>query len=320
MSNKMPWRFSESRPIRPFRVSALALDSTEFRIRSEDDFSAEIPWSVVTEPEHISQPTFQPEFCINVDKGQLVTDTGVAEGDLSLAIVVRDSALWRSERIMQWPLREIPQRVIIPEQNLRSLSGLRGLEFLLQISPSHPLDVHFRTASKPGHLVCSRKFDVRVPEEGAGFPIQLVDQRHFEELGLPKETVWIIHWKDTAEFDRPVDEILCILINEDKGKKLLRVSSLDSVGSVLWREIAVEIFVEVCLTIFTEYQERPDNNDSLLGKMYQKLNRESGFDFDELVKIAKNTPESMKFFRAYLQKGLELGDRIQGISLAGRPL
>lgn len=318
MTENRPWRASESRPIRPFRISRGALANVGFRMRSDLEFTKDDPWTEVAEPEEIRQATFRPEFQLMIDAETLERDTTLPVTDLRLSVIVRDPAAWRSERVADWPLEASPPTFAIPAAALLELSGARGLELALQVTPLMPLEPKFRTASRPGQLVANRQFRIKTSEEGGGFPIKLVESAYMEELGLPKNTVWFVQWKTTVDFDQPVEDVLCVLINKESGEKLLRISAQDSLGNVLWREIASEVFLEICLTIFSKDPEQSEDKDSLLGKMVTKLTKESGVEFDQLVAFSKDITQGARFFRSHLQTGLDLSDRINQISLAGR--
>jgi hypothetical protein len=191
------------------------------------------------------------------------------------------------------------------------------LQFAIHVSPMKPLTPDFRSASLPGHIVASRNFEVAIPSEGSEFPIDLVDPSTFEERGLPKETVWAIDWR-SEDFDQPAEDVLMVLINKEQGEKLLRLSGGDSVGAVVWREIAVEIFVEVSMVVFRSDPPVPQNNDGLLAKIYARLQKDTGENLDQLVLRAKGPTAGMSYFRAHLQKGMEVAERIRQINLAGR--
>jgi len=316
MSKKKPWRYSESRPIRPFKVSEHALVKTAFRTRKDMEFLSDDPWRTIVEPEEIKHESFAPCFAISIDIDMLSSDTGLDIKDLVLGVTLRDPALLRSTLLNSWGVEDSPEIYSISHAVLGKVSGNRGIELELHISPAESLTPKFRTASLPGQIVSSRVFKVDTPLNGAGFPVQPVDAEYFEELGLPKETVWVIKWM-SSDFDRPAEEILCVLINKDEAEKILRLSGGDSVGRVLWSEIAVEAFLEVCLAVFSSDPQAPETNDSLLAKVFARLKKETGLSFDELILKAKSD-DKFRFFRAHLQKNTELGNRIRHIRLAGR--
>jgi hypothetical protein len=315
MTDKL-WRFSESRPIHPFRVSQAALEGLEFRIRDDLNFSSDDPWHITVEPEEIPAATFKPQFKLSVDLKRIEDDTGIPVADLSLTIVARDPALWRATRLVAWNLTDAPDKYLVPDQILQHFSGARGLQFEAQISPARHLDPSFRKASFPGQILARRTFDIALPSDGSDFPVDLVDPSVFEERGLPKETVWALDWR-LEDFDQPAEEVLVVLINKEQGQKLLRLSSSDSVGALVWRQIAVDVFVEVCVTILRSAPAAPQNPESLLSKVFLRLNRDTGLDLDALIQRSKMLM-GISYLRAHLQKGLEVGARIEHINLAGR--
>ena len=307
---KNTWRFSESRPIRPFKISEHALVSTGFRTRDDIDFSTQNPWHLTVEPEEIENETFHPSFDLTVDRDSLSSETGIGLCDLDLSLIVTSPASHISECFEKWRIEDFPDQYSMNYQALRNLSCRRGYRFSLIVSPNRPLDTAFRTASSPGQVVASRTFDVTITESGSGFPVELAD--------LPKETVWVIQWLTESDFDRPVEDVLCVYLNREEGEKILRLSNRDAVGNAFWREIATEVFVEICLNLFKKETDPPLDPDGLLYKMTHKLSTESGLDFDGLISKSEDGTKGAGFFRAHLQKGLELGDRIKKINLAGR--
>jgi hypothetical protein len=150
--------------------------------------------------------------------------------------------------------------------------------------------------------------------------VQPVEKSYFKQLGLPEETVWIIRWNTTEDFDQPAEDVLCVLINKDEAERILRLSAGDSVGAVLWTEIAVEVFLEICLVVFGNDPEEPKEEASLLSKLLARMRKETKLGLQELIGKAQGGVDGYRFFRAHLQRSLELGDRIRRINLAGRSL
>jgi hypothetical protein len=208
----------------------------------------------------------------------------------------------------------------VDAETLNQLSGARGLEFELQVTPTVLVTDKQGRAVRPGQVVAEKAFAIRVPSEGVDFPVQVVPSSYFEELELPPDTVWVIDWYQKTDFDRPPEEVLRVLVNEECGEKLLRLSTHDSIAAVLWREIATEILVEISFTIFSSDPTPPQNTDGLMGKVCERLRRETGKEFDDLVGIIKNEYIGMRFLRAQLQAGMEIGKKAKQINLAGRSL
>lgn len=318
MAEEKRWRFSESRPIHPFRISEKALENVGFRTAYGATFTTDHPWSLVLEPEQITASTFKPALNFAVDKDRLAADTGLKISDLELTVLLRDPALWRAERIAGWPLADVPVEFEIPENILKTISGARGVQFAVQVSPSKDLAAAFRTASRPGQIVAGRAFTVSIPSDGSDFPIELVEPNEFVKRGLPEETVWAIHWLTEADFDQPTEEVLSILVNKEHGEKLLRLSATDAAGALIWADMAVDVYVEVATVVFGSDPPVPQNKDSLLAKLVKRLQNETKLGRDQLVMKAKDPVRGPSFFRAYLQKGFDLSSRINRISLSGR--
>lgn len=319
MTARKPWRFSESRPIRPFRISDRALDNSAFRARKDLEFESADPWHLVLEPEEIKHDNFRPELKLDVDADILTADTGINAQDLKLSVILRDPALLKSTLLASWTLDQVPDSYAVSSQDLSLVSGQRGLVLVLQVSPARDLPHQFRRASHAGHIVCVREFVIATPQDGAGFPVQTVESDYFEQIGLPKETVWIVQWKSTDDFDRPIEEVLSVLVSREGCEKLLRLSSTDSVSRVVWSEIAAEVFLEICLVVLASDPDEPRNEGSLLARLKAKLTKVTGRPFEEIVNMGVDGREDrFQFFRAHLQKDAELGNRIKHVNLAGR--
>lgn len=317
MAKDTPWRFSETRPIRPFRVSEHALDMTQLRLYDDGPSVAQRPWKIVCEPEEIVGDRFHPHFTFVVDKDRVNSETGIDPADLAMSLVIRDPALLRSERIAAWPLEEAPATYKVPSEDLQSIGGWRGLQFVLQLSPLRPLNRMSGRAYLPAHVVASHSFEVGVPTDGSDFPVELVDPSAFESRGLPGETVWAIDWR-SEDFDQPAEEVLVVLINKERAEKLLRLSASDSVGAVLWQQIAIDVFLEICTVVLRSGPSLPQGDESLLGRISTRLQGETGLDLDRLIAKAREPLESTSYFRAHIQKAFGLEDKISQMNLAGR--
>lgn len=311
-------RFSESRPIRPYRISDSALASCAFRVNEGEEFRTDHPWTTILDPEEVSSAQFAPELRIDVDADLLTRECGLNASDLALSVVVRDQALWKSARAGQWPLLEVPQTFRLGEFVRSEMSGLMGLEVALQVTPRREMEQAFRTASRPGQIVSSRIFRISIPLDGAEFPVEAVDPAYFLQRGFPEDTVWLIDWRTSVDFDRPAEDVLQVMINREAADKILRLSSSDGVGRVLWIEIATEIFVEICMVVFGSDPEKPEDPDGLLAKLVARLRGSVDVDFETMVSRARSIPEGYGFFRAHLQSALQLGFQVAKISLAGR--
>jgi len=283
-----------------------------------DDFSYDYPWAMILEHHELAGKNFTPAFDLRVGTERLKHDTGIAPEFLRLSLVVRDPSQWHSECLESWSLTSHPATYAVDAETITRLSGARGLQFELQVTAAESVSDKHGRAVRPGQVVAEKAFDVKVPSEGVDFPVQVVPSSFFEERDLPADTVWVVDWHQKTDFDRPPEEVLQVLVNEDSGEKLLRLSTHDSVAAILWREIAVEILVEISFTIFTSEPSPPQNADGLMGKIYERLRNATGREFDDLVAVSKDDYIGMRFLRAQLQSGMEIGKKAKQINLAGR--
>jgi hypothetical protein len=318
MTQRDLWRCSESRPIPPFRTSGSALREVAFKYLDDSEYSQADPYQVTLEPQQLQAPSFRPSFRLKVDPDALASESGLPPDRLGVALVLKDPALLTTHTLARWPATKIPEQFDVPENVLQSTSGNRGLEFAVYVTPTSAGSPQFRVANRPGQLVAARYFSIDVPDDGVGFPITTVDSAVFEGLNLPKETVWIIDWRSTGDFDRPVDEILRVLLNSDYAKKLLRLPASESLPSIIWTSFAIEVYLEMTLVILSSEPPEPTNKQGLLAKLLARLQTVTGLSQDALIAKAKSGEDGMRFFRAHLQKSFALNERLLAISLQGR--
>lgn len=320
MPTKGKWRFTETRAIRRFAVSRHALDETAFRLGPNVEYSSANPWMEVVQEDIVDSASFAPSFQIATDEDRLTQEVGLDVDDLELALTVADPAMHSTHVINRWPLQKVPPHFEVPKAILRCLSGRRGLIFAVLVTPRRPLSQRRGVACDPGQVVSTRSFALLPDVEGSGFPTEVVDPSAFVKLGLPAETVWIISWL-SHEYDRDPEDVLCIYLNRKEAAKILQMSASDAVGQALWAEIATEILVEICTTVFgpsaEEMIEAPQDERGFLHRLSLRLVDLTGLSFDELRKKGKEL-EAQRLFRAYIQAGLGLGAQIRAIRLAGR--
>ena len=314
------WRFTETRAIRRFPVSRHALDDTAFRLGPNFEYSTADPWIEVVQEDIVDSVSFAPSFQLTTDEDRLTQDVGLEVDDLELALTVADPAMHSTQVIARWPVEQVPPQFEVPHVLLRRLSGRRGLVFAVHITPRRQLSPRRGVATDPGQIVCTRSFALLPEIEGSGFPTEVVGASAFVKLGLPAETVWIIVWL-SHEYEKDPEDVLCIYINRQEAAKILQMSASDAVGQALWAEIATEILVEICSTVFgpsaEEMLEAPQDERGFLHRLSSRLVDLTGLSFDELR--TKGTElEAQRLFRAHIQAGLGLGAQIRAIRLAGR--
>lgn len=318
MTRTDAWRCSESRPIPPFRTSGTALRDVGFRYREDNDYSSDDPFQVTLELNDLRDQSFRPSFALRVDAEVLQAETGIPAANLVIAIVVKDPALLTTHTVARWPASGSPPRFDIPDSLLKRTAGNRGYEFAVLVSPSARLPAAFRLASAPGHIVASRRFYVDVPDDGIGFPITTVTSQVFKDLKLPSETVWIVQWHSTTDFDKPAEEVLRVLLNEEHAKKLLRLPATEPLPAIIWTSLAVAVYLEIAIVVLTSEPSEPVNKNGLLAKLVKRLRAETGLSQDALIAKANAGDEGIRFFRAHLQKSFALNERLLAISLQGR--
>lgn len=316
-STPQGWGISESRSIKPFRTAESALEACGFRLTEDDPFLSSVPWRNVVDAE-IGVSSLKPSFEFRLDLERLRADSGIEVGELEFGVIVRDPAILTSRCIERWAVTDIPQHFAIPKDELERLSGYRGLDFVLVITPVRNLEPSFRIANKPGQIVASRTYEFRRHDEGTDFPIEFVDPQDFERMqpSRNRNTFWTIEWRDeSADYDRPVSEVLRILLNSDVRNKLLRISDTDPVGRLLWLELATEACLEICLKVFDSDPLPPENQDGLLWKLTERLRQNSELEFEDFVLMSRRRHDAHAFFRSHVQSAFAISATIQRTSL-----
>jgi hypothetical protein len=263
-----------------------------------------------------------PEFNFDLNIDELAEDVAIGSSDLDLAVIVRDPGGHNYLCVDRWLMTDVPKHYSVTADILSELSGAKGIDFAIVVSPNKSLKRKFRVAHKPGQVVADRIYEVRWPiMPGSTFPIDFVDPDQFPNMrpSRSRNTTWTIDWRDESEgYDRPLDEILRILINSDVRDKFLRMSDSDPIGRIIWAEIAVEAYVEICLKVYSGSPAEPTNQDGLLWKLTRRLQETSKQGFHDLVRTARNESERHSFFRSQVQEAMELNQIIMNTNLIRR--
>ena len=315
------WRLTETKAIRRFAMSKHALDDTAFRLGPNSEYSTNSPWLELVQTDIVESPDFSPSFQFSVDEDLLLSDVQLSVDDLELVLTVADPAMHSTRVIERWPVARIPPHFApLPSALRAQLSGQRGLVFSVQVTPLRQLEARDGVASDPGQVVAARPFALLPETEGSGFPTRVVDPSEFVRLGLPSDTVWVISWL-SVDYEHDPEDVLCILINRQEATKILQMSGSDAVARVLWTEIATEILVEVCATVFghsaDDMLEVPEEETGFLYRLTAKLTELTALSFEDLKKKGKDL-DALRFFRGHIQAGLGLGNQIRAVRLAGR--
>jgi len=313
-----PWAFSESRPIPPFRMSSSAFTRVGFRASKTVDFNSSDPFHLVLEHTDIRAQTFSPEFELIVDRRALADEAGIDEGETAISILMSDPGMLRAAQISQWPLSALPKRFDVPRDVLAKLSAVRGIAFRVCASPCKNLRGAGGRATARGQIVATKEFAIDVPGDTAGFPIETHSSEVFVQHGYPGDTVWVIRWKTSSDFERPIEECLTVWFNADHASRLMRLSPSDKLGHVLWNEIAIEICLEIALVVLASNPGKPENPNGLVAKIYSKLQSDPPLSLSELSRRARLDRDGVGFFRSRLQAASGQGKKILAVPLAGR--
>lgn len=316
MSN--PWAFSESRPIPPFRMSPSAFAGVGFRATKAVPFTSTEPFYLVLEQADIRSPSFNPELELVVEKQLLIDEAGIAEDDISVSVLMSDPGMLSAAQLVQWPLSSVPKSFEIPRDVLAKVSASRGIAFRVCASPRRSLKQSGGRASTRGQIVAVKEFAIDVPSDAAGFPIETHASDVFIQRGYPANTVWIVQWKTSSDFDRPIEDCLTVWFNADHASRLMRLNPSDKLGHVLWTEIAIEICLEVSLVVLASNPGKPSNPNGLVAKVVSKLQADPPMSLSELCRKARLDRDGVGFFRSRLQAACGQGQKILAVPLTGR--
>ena len=317
MNEISAWRHSETRAITPFLVSNSCLAEIGFRLSIESDFERNNPWASTIDREQLKSADFAPEFELSLDLPALEVEADVDPSDFQLSVVVRDPALWSSRALISFPLDEVPLTFRVPRGELELVAGNGGLKFEIVVTPRRNLEERFRRAWRKGQIVARREFVMSPPIDGLGFPIQIVPSDTFVARGLPKNAVWYIEWMDWLDFDRAPEDILCIFMNEETAEKLLQLAGNDALGNVLWRSVAADAVLEMCMKVFGRDPKPPEDPSGLLYRLIGTMQNAAATDLDGLVAQARS-PEGWRYFRTHIQSAFEFGEKAKGLNVGGR--
>ena len=313
-----PWAFSESRSIPPFRMSSSAFVGVGFRASKTVDFNKSEPFHLVLEQTEIRSPSFNPELELIIDKRALTDEAGIDEDDTTVSVLMSDPGMLSAAEIAQWPLGSVPTKFEVPREILAKMSAVRGIAFRVCASPQRKLRPSRGRATARGQIVAAKEFAIDVPSEAAGFPIETHSSDVFVKHGYPADTVWIIRWKTSSDFDRPIEDCLTVWFNADHASRLMRLSPSDKLGHVLWNEIAIEICLEIALIVLSSNPGNLGNPNSLVTKIVGKLQMDPPMSFSELCRRARLDRDGVGFFRSRLQAACGQGKKILAVPLAGR--
>jgi hypothetical protein len=244
----MPWEeFNESKDVWPFATANSSLDNCKIRYSENDVFSVEQIKDFEINP-IADTTTFKPEFQISVELQNLIDETGLAIDDLQLSLVVRDRSIRRFILIKHQELQQINDTVYtVPEDIIANLSGRKGIEFVIILSPNKAGIPNYPLGSR----IAQKVFYCTVPGEGTGgFPVTILDpQDPLWPQEFPHDTVWYINWRESDKIfnsDSPATDVLTVVYNKQCADRLFRMGDeSDSPATLFWNEIAVEVAVEI---------------------------------------------------------------------------
>ena len=247
---------------------------------------------------HLSQEeasrAVQPRFDIVLNQvGELYERLGIDEDELEVGLSARCNYLRRYEVLERWRMDSVPSDPWSPDQTrLRQLhySG-RGVDFILAVRVTANRDELITQGFDAGKVLCRKVFSVKEAVETFAFPFQWV--QFGGDTGQPAEALWVIDWKESEEdvhrFERPVEEVLTVLVNREAEAPLRLMAEVSGANDLGWRMLAADIITQIWADVLGNTAVEPDEADTetLVGQVFARLSRESGLAYPQIKELAQ---------------------------------
>lgn len=275
------WRVTERCITTPAPSFHQSLANVKFRFHHDESL-------VVDDIRHIDGPqdweTCFPEILFDIDVDQLLSDTSLAPGDITISVIVRDRDLGRFERVHEWPLSALPADAWPLRPLLKRFSWSRRLDVAVVATSrtSPPGVVSSATATPKSTLLGAKTFRVRTHATGLDFPFKFVEPELMaEQPGLCRNTVCYVHWRGD-DLHRPPVELLEVWLNKEFEDKF-RALSGRRVGPAEDRSIAAQVWADVLARVLSlESDEDSDEPESLVFLVAELAQRQLDLTLKEL--------------------------------------
>ena len=278
------WRVTERCTTTPAPSFHQSLANVKFRFHHDES-------PTVDDVRHIDGPqdweTCSPEIFFDIDVDQLLVDTSLAPGDITISVVVRDRDLGRFERVHELSLSDLPADAWPLRPLLKRFSWSRRLDISIVATSrtSPPGLVSSATAMPKGTLLGAKTFRVRARASGLDFPFKFVQPELMaEQPGLSRTTVCYVHWRGD-DLHRPPVELLEVWLNKEFEDKFHALSArrIGSAEEHIGRGIAAQVWADVLTRVLSlESEEDSEEPESLAFLVAELAQRQLDLTLDEL--------------------------------------
>jgi len=309
--SRINWHASETVNIEPFRVAPAAFSGSGIRLSGSEDFSQ----SETVELESLAEwNESQPELLIDIDARQLAEQTGVAEDELLVSLVIRDRSLNRFFHSVSWPLSEIPLSPVSLDLYLKDSSWGEKIDICLYLTPKSARHRGERVASSRGAVLGKKVFRCRHDLAGSNFPKRWVSPAELEEAGYGKETLFAIHWRGT-NLNAPPQDLFQVWLNEELKAQYLALDAGDKAGQLLQRMIAAEILTELVLQVLRDETD-PDSLDGLIQVVSDALQKVTRMELPQLREEFQK-PNGFSKVRAWVHDVVDVNTAFSRLNFRG---
>lgn len=256
------------------------------------------------------QRGLHPRFEIAVDSlEELAKNLGIEEDDLEVGLSVRSPKLRRYEVLQTWTIQDLPVEPWSPEPaRLQELETGRGMDFILAMRVvSGREDLRSKGLDK-GKVLCRKVFSVKESVDTFTFPFRWAE--FGGDNGVPDEALWTIQWydsDDSDQFNRPVHEVLTVLVNKRAEGPLTAMGEANGSGDLGWKMLAADITTQIFWDVLSKIDDEPEEGeiDSLVGQVFTRLSSAGNIPYSE-VRGLVDKDDSLSELRGLVAKVLKV--------------
>ena len=232
----------------------------------------------------------KPKFKIDVNQvDELTNRLGLREEDIEVGMSIRSRYLRRYQVLQRWNIASIPHDPWSPApEKIAGLQSERGMDFILAVRVVATRKQLILQGLDPNKVLARRVFSVKENVESFTFPFRWV--KFGEGTGYPEELLWVIEWNeldDEAPFERPVGEVLMVLVNEKAESSLRAMNEVHGSNDLGWRMLAADITTQLWADVLSKTENEPNEEDheTLAGQVFARLSRASGIPYSDLKSL-----------------------------------
>jgi len=246
------------------------------------------------------KPTVHIEIS-NIDA--IIDQLGGSAEDYKITVSCVVSRLNNYELVATFNLNECPLNWKVPESKEHIFQSLSRSEIVVsliyvgQSIESSQID--------PGMALKRRFFNINPPVASSlPFPVNYADFEEGQEY--PKESLWVVEWREEDSFDFPIDQILEVKVNKKAKERLDKAADAKGTDYIAWKILAMEIMTEICAVIIekgdTPGDDDPDNPESAVQQLYSRLKQVSGENYDSIKDWVDPEEPGNNKLRGYVAK------------------